>query len=403
MADLTLSGSYPLPDGDNELKSWAYLANVIINTIVSNIDQDDISSLESLVAVSSTAPSGATTGRMWLDISTSTYQLKFYTGSQFVAIWAWGPAAPATTQNTPWYDTTLGMVRVYGVQAGITGWHPTSAAYQLMTNREGTVPANRLVSVDLTTSNAREFAYPAGTKDNNVVGVTMEATTSGSTGVVCVVSGGGVVSVEVDETDGAVATGDYLVAYEDGGFARTVGQRGSIFGTTRELTRGTPMGAFATALGPPDASDIVLCRMLGFVGDGAYQAHDPIGTSSLTPGPNYLDLTYAAHVDPKHSPCIALVVGFDFQMNAATSSGDGTVEIADEALAATPTVNWLQINYLDPTAAADNDFHLNVITVPTHDEANPTTFPGNTWTVRVDDSGGAAYNRTNVLFIGYWY
>lgn len=333
MADVALSSSYPLPDADNELKSLAYLANVITNIVITNISQSSVdSSVESFVAIGSTAPAAPTTGRMWLDTSESTYQLKFYTGSAWVAVMAYGATAPGTTQSTLWYDSALKTLRQYDTKESLAGWHPTDEGLLLMTNNSGSaVTAGQVVIREETVTAARQFDLitPMEEKSLRVVGVAAEDIAAGAAGVIATFGYTGYVTIDVIETTHTVAVNDLLVQEATGGSAHSVGPApvGIVIGGNEGRSFGLPHGAFARALTVASGGQVT-AKMLGQIGTGCTRLFDGTATA-LTDDSAWHDLDLSGELlTSKHGPMLEVIFRIDASYNAAAAASDGSIEIS---------------------------------------------------------------------------
>lgn len=292
-----------------------------------DVDRDHFASGTSPVVSSASAPSAPATGLGWHD--TASGAVSFWDGSAWITSVFISATAPGST-GVPWYDTSIGTLRVYVTLDGIVGWHSTDPAFQLMTNRSGsTVEVNNVVIRDTTGTTAREFTTGIIVKDQGVVGVLMEEATVGGDGLVAMVGGGAVVNVLADDAaaDGAIVMGDGLVHYSVKGECRTVGQLpGNWINSTAidfEETHGTPMGCFAEALGPKDATThLVRARLLGSVGSGAdiwfHAVEDSITDYSVVGTSTDYDET-ANLKSAKHGP----LVGVYRSWRAGITTGTG--------------------------------------------------------------------------------
>lgn len=272
---VTLSSSYPLPDGNNQLPSLAYLKQVIENVVISALTRDEIDgSSSSLITKSASEPASPSNGEMWLDTSESPYVLKFYDGAAWVAQVFVGTDTPsATTVGLLWYDKTLKVFRVYESRNGITGWHSTHGGYDLYQNTGG-------IDIESGDVVVRDFAQTVPaiqestlvTKLKSVVGVAVESISNATYGLVAKVGSGLTVKCQVDNSTYGIVEGDMLVTDAfTRGTARSVGLRETnIYQAIGQRSHGIPYGAFGMAAEAPafTGNGTMDVALLDSVGEG---------------------------------------------------------------------------------------------------------------------------------------
>jgi hypothetical protein len=242
--------------------------------------------------------------------------------------------SPRSLTNYEWFDTTLGIKRIYIARNGLTGFHPLENGYLLVNNGSGSaLSAGDVVVTDWATG-VNHVKATTTIKDQTVIGVCLEAIANGSSGIIATYGCKKNITVNIDETDGALAVGDGIVSYSASNRGRTVGALPTTAytaATTRHF--GTPLGCFAVALSTV-SSNQATARMLDRMGTGATQTVNTALTNQTTFDGTWLEETLTP-VSAKHAPLVRGLVKLhlDGDAGAAGDNFDVTVVLsADQSV-----------------------------------------------------------------------
>jgi len=416
---VTLSSSYPLPDGNNQLPSLAYLKQVIENVVISGLTRDNVDGTSSsLVTASASEPASPNNGEMWLDVSESPYVLKSYDGAAWVAQVFVGTDTPsATTVGLLWYDKTLKVFRVYESRNDITGWHSLHGGYDLYQNTGGTA----IVAGDVVVRQAAQ-SLPAiqestlVAKRRDVIGIAAEDISNATYGLVAKVGSGLTVKCNVDNTTYGIVEGDFLVTDAfTRGTARSVGLKENVsYEALNQRSWGTPHGAFAMAVTAPSftGNGTMDVALLDDVGDGrvvmmsrktVLNIDDIDSTNNITydnaelTGGNWntLDVKDTPNggsvlIDTKHEPLAGVFLHVDI---GASSAGTLNLSFSEVALGTASVVFNEEIQNSNHKAV-----HSNFFVATKEDGASVI---GNTFGMKGD--GTATLDDFDLYVLGYVY
>jgi hypothetical protein len=335
-------------------------------------------------------------------------------------------STPASGYNIPgvmWRDMTLHLWRRYESATtapnGVAGWHPVDSAYALWKNESGgTVAATKVVIHKAAgTAELRAFTTSTIGKDQAVVGVTLESITDGAYGVIALASGSAEVTILADdgEANGAIAKGDFLASFTVAGECRTVGpQTASGIVAAGNHTLGTPMGAFAVALGVKDAgTHLVRAKMLGFVGAGAMAflkrvkivsdtapetANAELFASKIASGTSGAQGTETAAISTKHLPFCA--ARMDVSVVATMAAGGSVIEVgfyADGGTVVETVVGFVMQGNGDTIGG-----FVSTGFIPTHG-AGATTTKGSVFSYIYAPTNIASVGTFEMYLTGYIY
>lgn len=246
---------------------------------------------------------------------------------------------PRLLTNYEWFDTTLGIKRIYITRNGLLGFHPLENGYLLVNNGSGAALAAGDVVVTDYATGVNHVKKTTTIKDQTVIGVCLEAIADAASGVIATYGCPKNVTVNIDETDGALAVGDGIVSYSATNRGRTIGPlptSGYVTASTRAT--GVPLGCFAVALTTVTANQAT-ARMLPQIGTGARRGTSIISlTPATTSGVSVESNFTSSLVSAKHAPAYAvdlvlLITGdagaagdeFDLDISLLAQSGGGAV------------------------------------------------------------------------------
>lgn len=215
--------------------------------------------------------------------------------------------APRLLTNYEWFDTTLGIKRIYITRNGLLGFHPLENGYLLVENGSGSALAAGDVVVTDYSTGVNHVKATATKKDQTVIGVCLEAIANGASGIIATYGCPKNITVNIDETDGALAVGDGIASYSATNRGRTVGALPST-AYTGNGTRatGVPLGCFAVALSTVTAN-AATARMLSQIGSGARRGTAITSLTAATATGVHAESNFTASLaSAKHAPAYAV-------------------------------------------------------------------------------------------------
>jgi hypothetical protein len=356
------------------------MQTAITQALFGNIDRDHFASGTNPVVASATAPTSPAVGLGWFN--TTTGVLSAWTGSEWIAAVHSGATAPASTAQL-WVDTTLDITRRYVTRNGLTGWHPEDNGLVLAKSADAATIAKGATVSWAGHATERKVAMPVAVKSTDVVGVAMEAITTGAQGVIALCWSGRLVSVLMDSaaTYGALVANDGVCSAGDvtPGVNRTIGPVDrdpySTANGSAAWASGFPMGCFGIAMAAKDATTHLAPVVLMPVGFGM-QVHlelavdaatEGFGTAGATSGWIEKDLSSAV-LNAKHLP----MVKAGCLVRLLTVGGSNAYKACSAWLSSDQSQIFAIINHVG-LHANTADIHESYVPVPLVDAtASPT-------------------------------